>query len=163
MPKQSHNLQVPVTVRSAGALVALEGTVAVGVAVTLIIRGLLGHDQTVASGYGTAAWFLILGGAVLSAGIGLFWGKRWGRTIAIVAQLLLAPVAWALLTDSNQLFFGILLGGVVLGALGCLFTPSTSQWMAAGYGAPDAPEESVSDEGDESKQPRKSKGKKSGS
>ncbi|QNG19411.1 hypothetical protein G4H71_17940 [Rhodococcus triatomae] len=141
MPKPSLNTQVPTTVRTAGALVALEGAVAVGVALTLVIRGLLGHDQTVASGYGTAAWFAILGGAVLAAGIGLAFGKRWGRSIAIVAQLLLIPVAWALLTDSHQPVFGGLLGVVVLGALGCLFASPTSRWMAAGYGAPDVLEE----------------------
>lgn len=142
MPKPFQNPQVPTTVRTAGALVALEGAVAVGVALVLVIRGLLGHDQTVASGYGTAAWFLILGGAVLAAGIGLFWGKRWGRTIAIVAQLLLIPVAWTLLTDSHQPAFGAVLAVVVLGALVCLFAPATSEWMAAGYGPPDEVEQS---------------------
>lgn len=120
----------------------LEGAVAVGVAVVLVIRGLLGHDQDIASGYGTAAWFAILGGAVLAAGIALLVGKRWGRAIAIVAQLLLLPVAWSLLTDSHQLFYGILLTTVVVGALGCLFSGPTSRWMEAQYGQdPEATDE----------------------
>lgn len=121
----------------------LEGAVAVGVAVVLVIRGLLGHDQAIASGYGTAAWFSILGGAVLAAGIALLVGRRWGRAIAIVAQLLLLPVAWSLLTDSHQLFYGILLAIVVAGALGCLFSGPTSRWMEAQYGqGPEATDES---------------------
>ncbi|MFZ2172590.1 MAG: hypothetical protein WAW17_00880 [Rhodococcus sp. (in: high G+C Gram-positive bacteria)] len=143
MPKPSPITSVPTTVRSAGALVALEGTVAVGVALVLVVRGLLGHDQSVSSGYGTAAWFAILGGAVSAAGVALIVGRRWGRAIAIVAQLLLLPVAWALLTDSHQPFFGVLLGVVVLVALGCLFSGPTSRWMAAEYGqdaTPDRPD-----------------------
>ena len=93
-------------------LVTLQGTVAVGIAIVLVIRGLLGHDQTATSGYGTAAWFAILGGAVLAAGIALITGRRWGRTIAVVAQLLLLPVSWSLLTDSHQPAYGVLLAVV---------------------------------------------------
>jgi peptidoglycan/LPS O-acetylase OafA/YrhL len=125
---------VPTTVRGAGGLVALEGGVAVIVAIVLIVRGLLGFDQTAASGYGTAAWFGILGGAVLAAGIGLLLGKRWGRAIAVIAQLLLLPVTWSLLTDSHQPVFGVLLGVVVIAALVLLFAPPSSRWMAHEYG-----------------------------
>lgn len=124
---------VPGTVRGAGALVALEGTVAVGVAIVLVVRGLQGHDQTLASGYGTAAWFGILGGAVLAAGIGLLLGQRWGRAIAVIAQVLLLPVTWSLLTDSHQPLWGTLLGVVVLSALVLLFAPGTNRWMAEEY------------------------------
>lgn len=111
----------------------LEGAVAVVVALVLIVRGLLGHDQSKASGYGTAAWFGILGGAVLAAGIGLLLGKRWGRAIAVIAQLLLLPVTWSLLTDSHQPVFGALLGIVVVSTLVLLFAPASTRWMAADY------------------------------
>ncbi|QIS15189.1 MULTISPECIES: hypothetical protein [Nocardia] len=125
---------VPGTVRAAGALVTLEGAVAVIVAAVLIVRGLLGHDQTQASGYGTAAWFGILGGAVLAAGIGLLFGKRWGRAIAVIAQLLLLPVTWSLLTESHQPVYGTLLGIVAVTALGLLFAPPTTRYIAQSYG-----------------------------
>ncbi|WP_227996285.1 hypothetical protein [Nocardia australiensis] len=125
---------VPITVRGAGGLVALEGGVAVIVAIVLIVRGLLGHDQTAANGYGTAAWFGILGGAVLAAGIGLLLGQRWGRAIAVIAQLLLLPVTWSLLTDSHRPVLGGLLGVVVVAALVLLFAPPSSRWMAQEYG-----------------------------
>ncbi|WP_433683112.1 hypothetical protein [Nocardia sp. CA-119907] len=131
----------PATVRGAGGLVALEGAVAVIVAIVLIVRGLLGHDQSATSGYGTAAWFGILGGAVLAAGIGLVLGHRWGRAIAVIAQVLLLPVTWSLLTDSHQPVFGALLGIVVIGALVLLFAPASNRWMAQVYGIDsDAPE-----------------------
>lgn len=125
---------VPATVRGAGGLVALEGAVAVTVAIVLVVRGLLGHDQTAASGYGTAAWFGILGGAVLAAGIGLLLGHRWGRAIATIAQILLLPVTWSLLTDSHQPVYGALLGVVVVAALVLLFAPASNRWMAQEYG-----------------------------
>ncbi len=126
--------RTPTTVRSAGALVTLEGGVAVGVALVLVIRGLLGYDQSQASGYGTAAWFGILGGAVFAAGIGLLLGHRWGRSIAVIAQILLLPVVWSLLTDSHQPLYGTVLGIVVVGALVSLFAPPTNRWMAEDYG-----------------------------
>ncbi|MFD0363750.1 hypothetical protein ACFQZZ_20065 [Nocardia sp. GCM10030253] len=125
---------VPTTVRGAGGLVTLEGCVAVITAIVLVVRGLLGHDQSAASGYGTAAWFGILGGAVLAAGIGLLLGRRWGRAIAVIAQLLLLPVAWSLLTDSHQPVYGALLGVVAIAALVLLFAPPSSRWMAQEYG-----------------------------
>ncbi|NKY30415.1 hypothetical protein [Nocardia gamkensis] len=125
---------VPTTVRAAGALVTLEGVVAVGVAIVLVVRGLLGHDQSTTSGYGTAAWFGILGGAVLAAGAGLLLGKRWGRAIAVIAQLLLLPVTWSLLTDSHQPVYGAALGVVAVAALVLLFAPASTRWMAQDYG-----------------------------
>ncbi|WP_280252077.1 hypothetical protein [Nocardia abscessus] len=125
---------VPATVRAAGTLVTLEGVVAVVVALVLVVRGLLGHDQSATSGYGTAAWFGILGGAVLAAGVGLLLGKRWGRAIAVIAQLLLLPVTWSLLTDSHQPVYGTLLGVAAVGALVLLFAPPSTRWMAEDYG-----------------------------
>ncbi|MFC8046345.1 hypothetical protein [Nocardia sp. NPDC057353] len=124
---------MPNSVRGAGALVALEGAVAVVVVVVLVVRGLQGHDQSQASGYGTAAWFGILGGAVLAAGIGLLAGQRWGRAIAVIAQVLLLPVTWSLLTDSHQPLLGGVLGVVVVAALVLLFAPGTNRWMAEEY------------------------------
>ena len=135
MPNTASPNALPKTVTWAGALVTLQGLVAAGFAIVAVIRGATGHDQSVTNGYGFAAWVAILGGAVLAAGIALLTGRRWGRAIAVVAQLLLLPVAWSLLTDSHQVPLGIVLGVVVLGALGCLFSAPTSRWMAAEYGA----------------------------
>ncbi|MFE3541772.1 hypothetical protein ACFXK0_02235 [Nocardia sp. NPDC059177] len=125
---------IPTAVRVAGALVSLEGLVGVGTAIVLIVRAATGHDQSVASGIGTAIWFGVLFGGVLAAGIGLLRGKRWGRAIAVIAQVLLLPVAWSLLTDSHQPLWGTLLAVLSLGTLGALFAPATSRYMAQDYG-----------------------------
>ena len=57
--------------------------------------------------FGTAAWFAIIGGAVLAAGWALWTGRRWGRGVAVFAQLLLLPVAWYLAVGSQQWIYGI--------------------------------------------------------
>ncbi|MFC6011268.1 hypothetical protein [Nocardia lasii] len=122
------------TVRVAGGLVSFEGLVGVVIAIVLIVRALTGHDQSEASGVGTALWFGVLFGGVLAAGVGLLRGKRWGRAIAVIANVLLLPVAWSLLTDSHQPLWGTVVGIVAVAGLGTLFAPATSQFMAQDYG-----------------------------
>ena len=120
----------PNTVRCAGLVVAVEGVIALIVAIVLVVRAVRGADQHVDNGYGTAAWFLVIGGAVLAAGWALVTGRRWGRGIAVVAQLLFLPVAWYLGVGSHQLAYGI---GVALAAvvtLGLLVTPSAMGWAS---------------------------------
>jgi peptidoglycan/LPS O-acetylase OafA/YrhL len=122
----------PSTVRQAAVVVALEGAALVCVAVVLVMRHLTGvEDQPWLSGYGTAAWFVIMGAAVLAAGWALWTGRRWGRGIAVFAQLLLLPVAWYMGVGSQQWLYGIAVGIVALGTLGLLFSPSAVQWLGA--------------------------------
>lgn len=134
MPTETPRTRTPSTVKVAGSLVVLEGVIAIGFAVYSVIRAWSGdHDQSVSNGYGLALWLSILFGGVLAAGIGLLRGAHWGRAIAIVAQLLLLPVVWSLLTDSNQLVLGLLMGLIVLPTLVLLFSPATTQWLATEY------------------------------
>ena len=126
--------------RAAGWLVVLEGLVAMGFAVYSVIRAASGeHDQSVSNGYGLALWLIILFGGVLAGGIALVRGVRWGRAVAVLAQLLLLPVVWALLTDSHQPVLGTLLAIVVVPTLVLLFSPPTTRWLADEY-VPDADE-----------------------
>ena len=127
--------RVPATVRAAGALAGVEGGIGVIVAIVLLVRGLTGVDQSATSAYGTAAWFAIFGGAVLAAGLGLLRGRRWGRAIAVIAQILLLPVSWYMIRGQPQ--FGIPLGLVALVALGLLFAPPSTRWAADIYDAGD--------------------------
>jgi peptidoglycan/LPS O-acetylase OafA/YrhL len=146
VPTESSRSIVPPTVRIAGSLVVLEGAVAIGFAVYSVARALSGtHDQSVTNGYGLALWLGILFGGVLAAGIALLRGKRWGRAVAVVAQLLLLPVAWSLLTDSHQVVLGIVLAVIVVPALVLLFAPQTTTWLAEEY-APDAGPEADRDD-----------------
>ncbi len=137
MSASPQSTATPLPVRVAGALVSLEGAVAVVVAVVLVIRGLAGADESVVNGFGSAIWFAVLGGAVLTGGIALVLGHRWGRALALVAQLLLLPVVWSLLTDSDRPVLGTVLGIVVVVVLVCLFCPPAARWMIAEYADPD--------------------------
>jgi hypothetical protein len=122
----------PSTVRRAAVVVSLEGAVLVGVGVVLVVRHLAGvGDQPWLSGYGTAAWFAIMGAAVLAAGWALWAGRRWGRGIAVFAQLLLLPVAWYMGVGSQRWLYGIPVGVVALATLALLFSPSALQWLGA--------------------------------
>lgn len=126
--------RVPRPVRVAGAVTALEGVVGVVVAVILLIREAAGHRDAAISGYATAAWFGIIGAGVLVGGQALLRGRRWGRAICVVTQILLLPVAYALLTDSHQPWFGIPLGIIALGVLVLVFSPAATRWQAGEYG-----------------------------
>jgi hypothetical protein len=122
----------PATVRQAAVVVALEGVALILVAALLVVRHLGGvEDQPWLSGYGTAGWFVIMGSAVLAAGWALWTGRRWGRGIAVFAQLLLLPVAWYMAVGSNQWLYGIPVGLVAVGTLALLFSPSALQWVGA--------------------------------
>lgn len=147
-PSPSDRASIPVNVRRAGALVALEGTVAIVIAVVLVIRAIAGQDQHVTSGYGTAAWFVIMGGAVFAGGFALVRGRRWGRAIAVIAQILLIPFGYSLAFDSHRMWAGIPLLIFVVLTLGLLFSPSSLRWLSAGY-APDAGPDPDADDGED--------------
>jgi len=120
----------PATVRQAAVVVSLEGAALVGVAVVLVVRHLVGvEDPPWLSGYGTAAWFAIMGAGVIAAGWALWTGRRWGRGVAVFAQLLLLPVAWYMGVGSHQWLYGIAVAAVALITLGLLFSPSALQWL----------------------------------
>lgn len=122
----------PAAVRGAGVIVAVQGVAALVVAVVLLVRGIAGADQRVANGVGTAVWFVLVGGVVGAAGRALTFGKRWGRGLAVVTQLLLLPVAWYLVVSSHQPAFGIPVSVAALTVLVLLFSPAAVRWAAGG-------------------------------
>jgi hypothetical protein len=120
----------PASVRGAGLIVAVQGATGLVVAAVLLFRGLGGADQRVVNGFGTAAWFAVVGGAVLAAGCGLLVGRRWGRGLAVFAELLLLPVAWYLAVGSHRPLIGIPVGIVALSVLALLFSPPAVRWVS---------------------------------
>lgn len=119
----------PTTVRAAAALVGLEGAAGVVAAVVFLIRGLAGADRHIVNGFGNAAWFAVIGAALLTAAWALWTGRRWGRGIAVFAQLLLLPVTWYVGVGSHRWFYGIPVALVALAALVLLFAPATLRWL----------------------------------
>lgn len=120
---------IPPVVRYAGFVAAAEGVVALVVAAVLVVRGLAGADQHIVNGYGTAGWFAVMGAAVLAAGWALITGRRWGRGIAVFANLLLLPVAWYIVR-AQQPGYAIAMGGVAVAVLAMLFSPPALRWAS---------------------------------
>lgn len=112
-------------------LVGLEGVGGLVAAVVYVASGLSGNDQPGMNFFGTAAWFAIIGGGVAAAGWALWTGRRWGRGIAVFAQLLLLPVAWYMAVGSHQWVYGGAVAIVALATLALLFSPATLQWLGA--------------------------------
>jgi peptidoglycan/LPS O-acetylase OafA/YrhL len=118
-------------VRQAAALVAVEGLAGLLAAVVYVVSGFAGSDEPGLNKFGTAAWFAIIGGGVLAAGWALWTGRRWGRGVAVFAQLLLLPVAWYMAVGSNQWLYGIPVALVAVATLVLLFSRSTLEWLGA--------------------------------
>lgn len=121
----------PPSVRRAGLLVGLQGALGVIAAIVFAVRGLFGADQKIVSGYGNAAWFGLIGAAVLAAGWALWTGRRWGRGLAVFAQLLLLPVAWYIGVGSHRWGYAVPVAAVAIVVLALLFSPSTIQWVTS--------------------------------
>ena len=125
----------PAVVRYAGYLVVAEGLAGVAVAAVYLIHALAGTNQEVVRGqslggfgYGTAAWFALIGGAILAAGWALITGRRWGRGVAVFANLLLLGVAWYI-HGAGQPLYAALVVVAALVVLGLLFSPAAVQWV----------------------------------
>jgi peptidoglycan/LPS O-acetylase OafA/YrhL len=118
----------PRAVFGAGLIVAVQGAAAWVVAAILVVRALAGADQEAANGYGTAAWFALVGAAVSAAGWALLRGRRFGRGIAVFANLLLLPVAWYLGVGSHRWAYGVAVAVVATAVLAALFSPAALRW-----------------------------------
>lgn len=110
----------------------MQGVAGLVLAAVLLLRGLGGADQRVVNGFGTALWFVLVGGAVFAAGCALLVGRRWGRGLAVFAELLLLPIAWYLAVGSHRPLAGIPVGIMALSVLGLLFSPAAVRWIAGG-------------------------------
>ncbi|MGE2728486.1 hypothetical protein ACQI4F_03340 [Mycolicibacterium vaccae] len=119
---------MPPAVRIAGAIVALQGLLGIVMAVVLTVREMNGHHEEAISGYGTAGWFVIMGSGVLAAGWALLTGRRWGRGIAIFANLCLLGVAWYVFS-SGRISYAIVVGAASIAVLGLLFSRSALHWL----------------------------------
>jgi len=120
----------PRQVRVAGALVGVQGLLGLGFAVALIVRAVTveGTGPLVRDIVGEAAYFVVIGAALVAVGLGLVAGRRPARTPAIVTQWLLLPVVYTLLGPSRQLLLGIVAGVFVAGTLLLLISEPSRAW-----------------------------------
>ncbi|ADG77744.1 Integral membrane protein OS=Tsukamurella paurometabola (strain ATCC 8368 / DSM / CCUG 35730/ CIP 100753 / JCM 10117 / KCTC 9821 / NBRC 16120 / NCIMB 702349/ NCTC 13040) OX=521096 GN=Tpau_1112 PE=4 SV=1 [Tsukamurella paurometabola] len=123
----------PGTVRAAGVIVGLEGIVALGWGVLELIRGITGAAESSRGAYGMAFWMLPIGSAVLAGGIALLQGKRWGRTLGVLTNLLLgfAGISGAFSQGRPEVGVPMIIVAVVV--LGLMFSPPTVAWLEGEY------------------------------
>jgi hypothetical protein len=129
----------PKTVRGAGLLVALQGLVGVVFAVALLVRALSGAE-TIGNLYGEAAYFAVLGGAVLGCGIALFLGKRGVRAPITVIQILLLGVAWYAMGPSDRPEYGIPVAALCVVVLYLLYNVKARVWAEDRAGLDEDPD-----------------------
>jgi len=103
--------------------------VGVTAAVVFVIRGLFGADRHVVDGYGNALWFAVIGGAVLAAGWALWTGRRWGRGLAVFAQMLILPATWYAGVGSHRWGYALPIALASIAVLVLLFSPSALKWL----------------------------------
>lgn len=125
----------PRQVRLAGVLVGLQGLLAVAIAAVLAWRAASAAGP-LGDVIGESAYFLVIGAALLAVGVGLWTGRRWARTPAIVTQLLLLPVVYSLIGPSRQLVLGIVGGAFVVTTFLLLISERSREW-AMGLDLPD--------------------------
>ena len=118
----------PPTIRGAGILVGLQGLTGVGFAVALLVSGFGGDSATGNNIFGEAAYFAVLGGAVVAVGVALFLGKHWARGPAVVVELLLLGVAWYATGPSGRPAIGVPVGVLCVVVLYLLFTARSREW-----------------------------------
>lgn len=129
----------PTSVHRAAGLVGLQGAAGVVAAVVFVIRGLAGADRHIVNGFGNAAWFALIGGVLLAAAWALWTGRRWGRGIAVYAQMLLLPVSWYVGVGSHQWFYALPVAALSIAILVLLLGRSTNQWMSGESASADNP------------------------
>jgi hypothetical protein len=128
------NTSVPGTVRTAGALVGIEGLAGIAFAVILLADGSSGPGRNI---YGEAGYFTVIFGGVLACGIGLWIGRRWARGPATAVQILLLGVSWYAIGPSSQPLLGAPVAVLCVAVLVLLFRGSSRAW-ADGYAGEDA-------------------------
>lgn len=117
----------PPTVRGAGVLVGLQGLVGVGFAVALVVRTLSG-SSAIGNLYGEAAYFAILGAAVIGCGVALALGKRGARSPTTVVEILLLGVAWYAAGPSGRPEYGVPVGVLCVVVLYLLYNANARKW-----------------------------------
>lgn len=117
----------PWTVLAAAALVAVQGLAAIGFAVFALLSvrsAMLGAGAV----FGEAGTALLAGALLLAVARSLLRGRLWGRTPAVVVQILLLPVGYSLLVPSHQVLAGVVVLLVALAGLGLLLCAPSREW-----------------------------------
>ncbi len=107
------------------ALVALQGVGLLVASGFLAVELVTARPASAASAAGSAVLALLGGLGLLAVSRGLRCARHWSRSPALVAQLLVLPVAWGLL-QGDRWYVGAPLAAWALAVAGMLFVPAVS-------------------------------------
>ncbi|MCX2732178.1 hypothetical protein OOZ19_18225 [Saccharopolyspora sp. NFXS83] len=129
----------PRTVRIAAALTIAEAVAGLAFAVALLVRTTasdLGAVNTLdrTDTFAEAGYFAIISLAVLAAGIGMWQGRHWARTPALLLQLILIGIAWYAIGPSKQPLIGFAIAVPPVAVLWLMFNRQGRTWSL--YGRP---------------------------
>ena len=71
---------------------------------------------------------------MLAAAWALWRGRRWGRGLAVFAQLLILPVTWYAGVGSHRWPYAIPVAAASIAVLALLFSPASVRWLTRGDG-----------------------------
>lgn len=118
----------PGSVRIAAILVGLEGVGLVVLAATNLFSGISHHADGAQLG-AQVAYFVILGGLLGLVAGGLLRGRRWARTPALVAEIVVFAIGMWMAFPSAQLARGIAIMGAGAAIFIMLITPRANHWI----------------------------------
>lgn len=113
----------PLTLRLAGAFVAIESLLLVLVAVLGLIA-----PSNIGVALGLGVLYVVSAIGLALAGVGLWERRSWGRAPVVLAQLVILGVAWDVHQDAPAVAIGGLLLGVAV--LVCVLHPASTRALA---------------------------------
>lgn len=126
----------------AAIIAAIQSLIGLGYAALLIVREASGYtdpsivyesdNANTAVGYGTAVFFIIIFGAVLTGAIFMARAKKWGRGPVIMLEILLLLISYYMFS-AGQTLMGLATALSAVIALGMLFSPRAVHWAATHY------------------------------
>lgn len=136
----SSELALPQTVKGAGYLAIAQSVIGLGYAALLVIREFLGDrnpgvvtdtdTRATMLGYGTAAYFIVIFGAVLAGALSMNAGRRWGRGPVAMLEMFLLVVGYYMFT-AGQPVWATIVAASGLAGLVLLFHPKSLEWASA--------------------------------
>lgn len=119
----------PPPVKVAGLIVALEGAALLALAVGTVISG-SSTAAPMSRVIAQTAYYVVLALCLAAVASALIKGRRWGRSPALVVQIVTTAIGFWMAVPSGKVAWGLamILAGVVAGYL--LLTPAANTWIS---------------------------------